>query len=305
MLLPERYDPGNEYRYGFNGMEKDDEVSGEGNSYDFGARLYNPRIGRWFSTDAHESKYPSISPYAFAINSVLRFIDPDGNSIVDQIKVEKRSDSHLHVSGSITIKMTIVNMTGKALKVPISELETQASKAFSGSVMGSNTMHLDENGNHNPEGQYTTITGNIKVNFEITEVTSIDEIKDASDHVMLVVDKLINDNSDEDVAGRAEKPGEIGAIEGGLNKEQFEEVFIHETGHNLGLDHTSNGGGALGANVNGSTTINSSERNTIVKEVLDARYSEKYRKDNNINVSNKSDNKSKSKEFKKNNVADD
>ena len=44
---------------------------------------------------------------------------------------------------------------------------------------------------------------------------------------------------------------------------------------------------------------------TIVKEVLDARYSEKYRKDNNINVSNKSDNKSKSKEFKKNNVADD
>ena len=27
------------YRYGFNGMEKDDEVKGENNSYDFGARL--------------------------------------------------------------------------------------------------------------------------------------------------------------------------------------------------------------------------------------------------------------------------
>jgi hypothetical protein len=29
------------YRYGFNGMEKDDEVNGSGNSYDFGERLYN------------------------------------------------------------------------------------------------------------------------------------------------------------------------------------------------------------------------------------------------------------------------
>ncbi len=31
------------YRYGFNGMEKDDEISGSGNSYDFGARTYDPR----------------------------------------------------------------------------------------------------------------------------------------------------------------------------------------------------------------------------------------------------------------------
>ncbi|MGM0613621.1 MAG: hypothetical protein ACQESM_08945, partial [Bacteroidota bacterium] len=33
---------GNRYRFGFNGMEKDDEVKGGGNSYDFGARLYSP-----------------------------------------------------------------------------------------------------------------------------------------------------------------------------------------------------------------------------------------------------------------------
>ena len=45
---------GDSYRYGFNEKECDSEVSGEGNSYDFGARLYNPRIGRWLSRDPHE-----------------------------------------------------------------------------------------------------------------------------------------------------------------------------------------------------------------------------------------------------------
>ena len=71
------------YRYGFNGMEKDDEVtSGEGQSYDFGARFYNPRVGRWLSRDPHEMKYTALSPYNFVANSPLRYIDPDGKDIV-------------------------------------------------------------------------------------------------------------------------------------------------------------------------------------------------------------------------------
>jgi RHS repeat-associated protein len=69
------------YRYGFNGMEKDDEVKGDGNSYDFGARIYNPRIGRWLSLDPLESKYPDISPYVFAVNNPILFIDPDGRDV--------------------------------------------------------------------------------------------------------------------------------------------------------------------------------------------------------------------------------
>ena len=54
MQLDGRTISGDSYRYGFNEKECDSEVSGEGNSYDFGARLYNPRIGRWLSRDPHE-----------------------------------------------------------------------------------------------------------------------------------------------------------------------------------------------------------------------------------------------------------
>ena len=72
---------GSDYRYAFNGMEKDDEVKGQGNSYDFGARIYDPRVGRWLSRDPLEAKYPSLNPYNFVANSPLIFVDPDGRII--------------------------------------------------------------------------------------------------------------------------------------------------------------------------------------------------------------------------------
>ena len=78
MLVPGRYSTANDYRYGFNGMEKDNEVKGEGNSYDFGARIYDPRIGRWFKTDILSTKYPYDSPFIFSGDSPISIMDPDG-----------------------------------------------------------------------------------------------------------------------------------------------------------------------------------------------------------------------------------
>ena len=71
------------YRYGFNGMEKDDEIKGSGNSYDMGARMYDPRIGRTPSRDPKAGIYPDISPYAYALNNPIIFVDPEGDVIVD------------------------------------------------------------------------------------------------------------------------------------------------------------------------------------------------------------------------------
>ncbi|MBA3680487.1 MAG: hypothetical protein H0W73_04890 [Bacteroidetes bacterium] len=66
------------YRYGFNGKEKDDEVKGSGNSLDFGARIYDPRLGKWLSLDPSARKYPDWSPYkAFKDNPII-YQDPDG-----------------------------------------------------------------------------------------------------------------------------------------------------------------------------------------------------------------------------------
>jgi RHS repeat-associated protein len=70
------------YRFGFNGKEKVDEVYGDANAYDFGARIYDPRIGRWLAVDPLTAKYPSLTPYNFSGNTPIMCKDPDGKKIV-------------------------------------------------------------------------------------------------------------------------------------------------------------------------------------------------------------------------------
>ncbi|MDW8274087.1 MAG: RHS repeat-associated core domain-containing protein [Chitinophagales bacterium] len=84
MVMPGRSYNSGEYRFGFNGQEKDDEVKGNGNSYDFGARLYDARLGRWWSVDKKQNLYVPISTYVFVLNNPIIFIDKDGNVVVDK-----------------------------------------------------------------------------------------------------------------------------------------------------------------------------------------------------------------------------
>ena len=61
-------------------MEKDDEVKGIGNSYDFGVRMFDPRVGRWFAPDPLENEFPYISTYVYALNNPINVIDEDGRA---------------------------------------------------------------------------------------------------------------------------------------------------------------------------------------------------------------------------------
>ncbi len=69
------------YRYGMNGKEKDDEIVGSGNSYDFGARQNDPRLGRWWSVDPEYKQYPHASPYSAFGNNPNYYIDPGGETL--------------------------------------------------------------------------------------------------------------------------------------------------------------------------------------------------------------------------------
>jgi RHS repeat-associated protein len=77
-----------DYRYGFNGKEKDNEIKGDGNNLDFGARIYDSRLGRWLSLDPLQEKYPSLSPYNFCANNPIMYVDPDGKKIIKAQAVE-------------------------------------------------------------------------------------------------------------------------------------------------------------------------------------------------------------------------
>ena len=49
--------------------------------FDYGARMYNPEIGRWFNVDPLAEKYYPISPYAYVANNPMKYVDFHGDSI--------------------------------------------------------------------------------------------------------------------------------------------------------------------------------------------------------------------------------
>ena len=77
-VMPNRHASDNTYRYGYQGSERDDEMKGDGESYVTHYRMYDPRLGRWFSTDpkynAHES------PYAGMANNPIIYNDEEGDT---------------------------------------------------------------------------------------------------------------------------------------------------------------------------------------------------------------------------------
>ncbi len=70
------------YRFGFNGKEKDNEIYGYENDYNYGERNYDPRIAKWMNVDPMFKSYPQASPYNFALNSPIQAVDPDGNLVI-------------------------------------------------------------------------------------------------------------------------------------------------------------------------------------------------------------------------------
>jgi RHS repeat-associated protein len=76
MEMPGRKWTASNYRYGMNGMEKDDEIVGSGNIYTAAHWEYDARLGRRWNVDPITQ--PWQSPYATFNNNPIIFVDPSG-----------------------------------------------------------------------------------------------------------------------------------------------------------------------------------------------------------------------------------
>ena len=91
MSMPGRSDIVEDYRFDFNGMETD----GEWGIQDYGERMYNGRVGRFLSVDPLAAEYAHLTPYQFASNMPLTFIDLDG---LEKAEVPDDAQVKLHMA---------------------------------------------------------------------------------------------------------------------------------------------------------------------------------------------------------------
>lgn len=219
--MPGRSYTSQSYRYGFNGQERDDEMKGSGNSLDFGARIFDPRLGMWLSVDPLQAKYPSLSPYNFVANSPLLFVDPDGR----EINVSSSKQENGRTLLSISFSAEIVNTSNKSISSENltsikNQIQTQIVESFA--------------------GEYDDF--DVEISFDIQERKSFDDITGELGHIISIVnpdDEVFKDLGDVGATERVDSErGNIFISSSIIDDEkQLKRTGAHEFGHAAGLEH--------------------------------------------------------------------
>ena len=238
---------GNDYKY--NGKELNREF-GLG-VYDYGARFYDPVVGRFTTTDRFVEKYPNQSPYHYAANNPIKFIDVNGDSIWTTLNQTYNDAGKLVNNFTINVEGKVLNQMGWF---------GNGSKVAS----GINDFYNAFSSSSETDGAIT----NISFNVNFSEASSMAEVSE-SDHLMVMVDNVLGKADPSlgggDAGGLAAQPGKIGYIEGSSAS-----TAVHELGHMMGLGHSPNGTRNVMSYDSNLSNLTFSQMNDILGNVYDS-----------------------------------
>lgn len=236
-------------KYKYNGKELQDELGL--NMYDYGARNYDPALGRWMNIDPLAEKYTSTTPYLYAGNNPILFVDYDGKDY--GVYFDSKS-------GTVTIKATYYTASGSLVSAQ------QAANAWN-SQSGINNYVMGKGDN----------AVSFKVNYDISVV---EVVVDSKLGEMGSLNKALNtDMSGEGnlytvVADSKLDANTNGTTSGGdyikvKDSQKSADTGTHEMGHSLGLVHDSKGlMTPASSDPNRSSSVNKSSVSDIIRYPL-------------------------------------
>ncbi|MEX2345025.1 MAG: Ser-Thr-rich GPI-anchored membrane family protein [Balneolaceae bacterium] len=141
LLMPKRNTAGANTLEKFTGKERD--MEGNLNLDYFGARFYDPALGKWLGVDPLADEYPEWSPYNYTLNNPIIFVDPNGMFVdyygfdteTGQLSLLKETDDDFDVI-----------YTGRFQKDGIFEKNGESIKVNKGSLQGTFFKDISESG---------------------------------------------------------------------------------------------------------------------------------------------------------------